>query len=347
MILLICQHCKRPNAAESKFCGDCGTELYRRECSACHAANDVEAKHCHACGAALGSAQIEMPAPAPAPTPVAVPAMPAPEAMPAEPAPLSPSVPPMQRLAELTDVLPRVSAPVWAPETGLVSLPATTSTALSAAPWPGPTPVDGARRPTWLAPFFIGLGTVGTVAFAAIALVQWSATAPTTKSAASAQPPALAGASLTPAPAVDTAADAAAAAAARLLAPKSETPARGAELKAEGTRAATPTPMVAPVLAPPAPAPAARQVDPPAPIQAVARPPPRTVQPVRVDAAPAAAPAAAPVAAAVAPVAPQAAPGATEAAQPARVVRPTAPKPSLPSECTPALAAMALCGPGS
>ena len=45
--------CNRANAADAKFCGECGAGLLRRFCGACNAVNDAESHFCQACGHAL------------------------------------------------------------------------------------------------------------------------------------------------------------------------------------------------------------------------------------------------------------------------------------------------------
>jgi hypothetical protein len=50
---LICLRCNRANAAESKFCSECGAGLLRKFCSGCHALNDAQSHFCQLCGAVL------------------------------------------------------------------------------------------------------------------------------------------------------------------------------------------------------------------------------------------------------------------------------------------------------
>jgi hypothetical protein len=45
--------CNHANAADAKFCGECGAGLLRRFCGACSAVNDAESRFCQACGHAL------------------------------------------------------------------------------------------------------------------------------------------------------------------------------------------------------------------------------------------------------------------------------------------------------
>ncbi|CAN5299561.1 hypothetical protein BH23CHL9_BH23CHL9_12520 [soil metagenome] len=49
---LTCASCGGRNAADAKFCDDCGIPL-QRVCSACNAANAGDAKFCDDCGTAL------------------------------------------------------------------------------------------------------------------------------------------------------------------------------------------------------------------------------------------------------------------------------------------------------
>jgi len=70
LLHLICLRCGHANAAEAKFCGECGGALLRKFCAECHAVNDAESRFCRSCGAAL-PAQPAAPARAPAePAPV-------------------------------------------------------------------------------------------------------------------------------------------------------------------------------------------------------------------------------------------------------------------------------------
>jgi ribosomal protein L40E len=48
----VCASCGGRNAADAKFCDDCGTAL-RRACASCGADNAGDAKFCDDCGAAL------------------------------------------------------------------------------------------------------------------------------------------------------------------------------------------------------------------------------------------------------------------------------------------------------
>ena len=70
LLHLICLRCGHANAADAKFCGECGGALLRKFCAECHAVNDAESHFCHSCGAAL-PVQPSAPARAPAePAPV-------------------------------------------------------------------------------------------------------------------------------------------------------------------------------------------------------------------------------------------------------------------------------------
>jgi ribosomal protein L40E len=51
----ICPSCGARNAADAKFCDECGTAI-RRACPSCGADNAGDAKFCDACGAALADA---------------------------------------------------------------------------------------------------------------------------------------------------------------------------------------------------------------------------------------------------------------------------------------------------
>lgn len=62
LIHLICLHCHRSNAAEAKFCGECGAALLRKFCGSCHAANDLTAHFCQSCGGLLPSIPQTVPA---------------------------------------------------------------------------------------------------------------------------------------------------------------------------------------------------------------------------------------------------------------------------------------------
>jgi hypothetical protein len=53
LVHLICLRCNRANAADSKFCSECGAGLLRKFCNDCHAVNDAESQFCQSCGAAL------------------------------------------------------------------------------------------------------------------------------------------------------------------------------------------------------------------------------------------------------------------------------------------------------
>jgi len=50
-----CHKCNHANAAESKFCGQCGASLGKtKPCPACHELNDPDAKFCDNCGKPMG-----------------------------------------------------------------------------------------------------------------------------------------------------------------------------------------------------------------------------------------------------------------------------------------------------
>jgi len=51
---LVCASCGGRNAADAKFCDDCGVAMHRT-CSACTATNAADAKFCDDCGAALAT----------------------------------------------------------------------------------------------------------------------------------------------------------------------------------------------------------------------------------------------------------------------------------------------------
>jgi ribosomal protein L40E len=50
----VCPSCGASNAADAKFCDDCGTAL-QRTCASCGASNAADAKFCDDCGTALGA----------------------------------------------------------------------------------------------------------------------------------------------------------------------------------------------------------------------------------------------------------------------------------------------------
>ena len=52
---LVCASCGGRNAADAKFCDDCGAAL-RRTCPACNGGNAPDAKFCDDCGTALAEA---------------------------------------------------------------------------------------------------------------------------------------------------------------------------------------------------------------------------------------------------------------------------------------------------
>src|ERR1044071_3219344 len=53
LLHLICLRCGQANAADAKFCGECGGALLRKFCADCHAINDAQAHFCRSGGAAL------------------------------------------------------------------------------------------------------------------------------------------------------------------------------------------------------------------------------------------------------------------------------------------------------
>jgi hypothetical protein len=53
VVHLICLRCNRTNAAEAKFCVECGAGLLRKFCAECHSVNDAESHFCQSCGARL------------------------------------------------------------------------------------------------------------------------------------------------------------------------------------------------------------------------------------------------------------------------------------------------------
>ena len=72
LVHLICLRCNRANAADSKFCSECGAGLLRKFCNECHAVNDAESHFCQSCGAVLPAPPSVSPAPS-APPPGEVP----------------------------------------------------------------------------------------------------------------------------------------------------------------------------------------------------------------------------------------------------------------------------------
>lgn len=471
MIFLICQHCRRPSAAEAKFCSECGTALPRQACPACQATNDIDAAQCHACGVTLAAAVVAEAAAeatgseasleshaatadpagpevasdepvvlerepaaseeavpvagsdvetdvagaapggpedraAPAPevntetatetehptTAEAMPAMEAPPAADASPpdspgddaaavvvavanadaglgdagAANDPAVPqavaalraavmPLQQLAERGDLRPTLTmvppqdppAPAPPPPPVLdtqivVPAPASLEPAAGDEPpagfrgaaWPDEPPRQ--RRREWAGPFFVGLGAVAVVTFAAMAFVGWSSSKPAVQASKASQQPSLAGSVKPSSPAVDAAADAAAEAAARLLATTPERTARKPDGRALETVVSTTSPVT--------PARPAREAPPPRPPIAVAQ--------VRAPAAATAAPMISLPAATRLPAGPaaNAGPG-TPLPLPAEAVRARAAPPTtptvLPRECTAAMDALGLCQTGS
>lgn len=77
LLHLICLRCGQANAADAKFCGECGGALLRKFCADCHAVNDAESHFCRSCGAALPA---QPPTPAAAPPIAAAPVASAPAA---------------------------------------------------------------------------------------------------------------------------------------------------------------------------------------------------------------------------------------------------------------------------
>jgi hypothetical protein len=53
MISRICLACDRANAADAKFCSECGAPLQLKLCRHCHKANDYAAHFCQSCGNSL------------------------------------------------------------------------------------------------------------------------------------------------------------------------------------------------------------------------------------------------------------------------------------------------------
>lgn len=245
-----------------------------------------------------------------------------------EPPPVAPAAEPAQP--------PTLHAQIVVPDAATIeaTVPAAGSDDFRGAAWPDEPP--RAARREWAGPFFVGLGAVAVVAFAAMAFVGWSSSKPAVQASKRPEQPSLASTTKASSPAVDAAADAAAEAAARLLA---NTPER-ATRKPDGRTTPDPVAATSPAAAA---RPPTREAPPPRPaVVAQARPP-------------AAAPAAPsnPMSAAPRPPlvpAVSAGPGtpvpqATEATRP-RAIAPT-PPPALPRECTAAMDALGLCQTGS
>jgi ribosomal protein L40E len=92
VIHLICLRCNHANAAEAKFCSECGAGLLRKFCGRCHAINDAESHFCQSCGQAL-PAQPSVPPAAPMTPPVNVPDLTDVYAVPDEPPPVAAPAP--------------------------------------------------------------------------------------------------------------------------------------------------------------------------------------------------------------------------------------------------------------
>ena len=145
LVHLICLRCNRANAAESKFCSECGAGLLRKFCSECHAVNDAESHFCQSCGAALSAPPSVPPAP---------------------------SAPPAGEVPDLTDVAylepdepaHRVSAPAQFYSGPIVAMPPQMP-ALPAETMPG---VNRALTSAHRTPILLGFGGVATVLFAAL-----------------------------------------------------------------------------------------------------------------------------------------------------------------------------------
>ena len=109
LLHLICLRCGQANAADAKFCGECGGALLRKFCADCHAINDAQAHFCRSCGAAL-------PAQPPAPVSASDEAAPAPSAIEvayAERAPahvVTPTPLPLSSIVELPPRWPATAA---------------------------------------------------------------------------------------------------------------------------------------------------------------------------------------------------------------------------------------------
>jgi len=145
LVHLICLRCNRANAADSKFCNECGAGLLRKFCSECHAVNDAESHFCQSCGAALSA-------------PPSVP-----------PAPYAP---PQGEVPDLTDVaylepdepLHRVSAPAQFYSGPIVAVsPQVPTLAAETVPGEGKPPTAAHRTP-----ILLGVGGVASVLFAAL-----------------------------------------------------------------------------------------------------------------------------------------------------------------------------------
>ena len=145
MVHLICLRCNRANAADSKFCSECGAGLLRKFCNECHVVNDAESHFCQSCGAALSA-------------PPSVP-----------PAPFAPppgDVPDLTDVAYLEPDEPRhlVSAPVQFPSGPMVAVTQQMPTLpAEAVPRVGRAPISVYRTP-----ILLGVGGVATMLFAAL-----------------------------------------------------------------------------------------------------------------------------------------------------------------------------------
>lgn len=266
------------------------------------------------------------------------------------------AVMPLQQLADRGDLRPTLNTAPAAPEPSAAAMapppvldsriivpgaaltdaptPGTETPDFHGGPWPEEPPTPARRA--LAGPFFVGLGAVAVVAFAAMAFFGWSSSKPAVQANKRTDPGPMAAAAKTPSPTVDAAADAAAEAAARLLAAAPERAASkpdGRTTAAIATNSAR-TPPVAPTRE-------AVPARPPAPAAAVAQ--------ARTATAPAAMPSSPAVPSTPRLPAEAAAnaglgipgPSAADAPKP-RVIRPT-PPPALPRECTAAMDALGLC----
>jgi hypothetical protein len=145
LVHLICLRCNRANAADSKFCSECGAGLLRKFCNECHAVNDAESHFCQSCGAALSAPPSVPPAPF---------------------APPSGEVPDLTDVAYLEPDEPRhlVSAPMQFPSGPIVAVPTQMPTL------PAETASRVGRAPTsaYRAPILLGVGGVAAMLFAAL-----------------------------------------------------------------------------------------------------------------------------------------------------------------------------------
>jgi len=70
---MLCSSCRSENAADRKFCGECGARL-ALACASCGAPNPPNVRFCGECGSGLASAEAAIAAPAPAPSGFVTPA---------------------------------------------------------------------------------------------------------------------------------------------------------------------------------------------------------------------------------------------------------------------------------